>query len=107
MAKFTFYQGESQTIEVIVNMKDGTPAELLGANVQAYLIKRGETITLPTIIEENTIKIKLDPHETILMSGVYDYEVTIVDAFKDIDLKVQDTFFVKPSHIKVTATPEP
>lgn len=103
MARFSFYQGESQTIEVEVLRKDGTEALLTGATIKAYLFKKNTAVELPYDITDNIISIELDAETTLLMYGAYDYEVSVVDIDQKIDLKVQDTFFVRPSYMAMNS----
>ena len=99
MGRFTIYQGETKTIEVEVLTRLGTPALLVGATVKAYLYKKHTAVVLPYTIAENIVTVTFDPSQTILMYGAYDYEISIVDSLQAIDLKVQDTFFVRASYM--------
>ena len=112
---FSLYQGDTMRVHFALKRTDGTPLELVGAELrwQASRLKApgvfGSTAILSKT-EQNGIEIdddlnglvtvNLDPGDTLQLKGDFYHELEAVDASGDVSTVYTGTFQIKKALIK-------
>jgi len=94
------YAGETLPIEVEVFGAGGLP--LSGISVAKFALKQGATVTTKdAAITGSVVSVELSQADTILMSGIYQYEFRIKDGSGDVDSIVRGLIQVDSAIISV------
>ncbi|PEL12651.1 hypothetical protein [Bacillus sp. AFS017336] len=92
---FSMYAGDSKEIVVSVVDENGVALPLSGATVKWILMNNSSSITKNTTngitLSGSDIHIKLDPADTLTLTGLYEHEIELTDSLGNVSTVTKGT----------------